>query len=82
MEVFRKFLQRAETVIPRNLRIQYFEYVFPTDEIACVDPDVCMKVCGNEGGCSNIAYPLLVLSLWKTDSATKSRRGGGHICMT
>ncbi|XP_059158991.1 sodium/glucose cotransporter 4-like [Physella acuta] len=34
--------------------------LFP-DEVACADPATCKAVCGNEAGCSNIAYPLLVL---------------------
>ncbi|XP_012941295.1 sodium/glucose cotransporter 4 [Aplysia californica] len=34
--------------------------LFP-DEVACSDPVTCDRVCGNEAGCSNIAYPLLVL---------------------
>ncbi|ESP02204.1 hypothetical protein LOTGIDRAFT_230588 [Lottia gigantea] len=34
--------------------------LFP-DEIACADPDKCQAVCGNRAGCTNIAYPLLVL---------------------
>nr|WLN44355.1 AAT15 [Sinonovacula rivularis] len=33
------------------------------NEIACVDPDECLKFCGNPVGCSNIAYPKLVLEL-------------------
>ena len=33
------------------------------DEVACSDPDVCFDVCQNELGCSNIAYPKLVLEL-------------------
>jgi hypothetical protein len=33
------------------------------DEIACVDPDVCSVVCGNPAGCTNIAYPKLVVEL-------------------
>ncbi|KAH3839648.1 sodium/glucose cotransporter 5-like [Dreissena polymorpha] len=33
------------------------------DEVACVDPEVCKRVCDNENGCSNIAYPKLVLEL-------------------
>ncbi|XP_071156501.1 sodium/glucose cotransporter 4-like isoform X1 [Mytilus edulis] len=33
------------------------------DEVACVDSDVCMKVCDNPAGCSNIAYPKLVMEL-------------------
>ncbi|XP_072294639.1 sodium/glucose cotransporter 4 [Eucyclogobius newberryi] len=33
------------------------------DEVACVDPEVCQKVCGVAVGCSNIAYPKLVVEL-------------------
>ncbi|XP_013413373.1 sodium/glucose cotransporter 5-like [Lingula anatina] len=36
--------------------------LFP-DEVACVDPDECLRYCGNRIGCSNIAYPKLVLTL-------------------
>ncbi|XP_069391135.1 sodium/glucose cotransporter 2-like isoform X4 [Paralichthys olivaceus] len=33
------------------------------DEVGCIVPEVCKKVCGTEVGCSNIAYPKLVVSL-------------------
>ncbi|XP_069044532.1 sodium/glucose cotransporter 2 [Lepisosteus oculatus] len=33
------------------------------DEVACVVPEVCKQVCGTEVGCSNIAYPKLVVSV-------------------
>ncbi|XP_033821562.1 sodium/glucose cotransporter 4 [Periophthalmus magnuspinnatus] len=33
------------------------------DEVACVDPELCQKVCGAAVGCSNIAYPKLVVEL-------------------
>ncbi|NWX25225.1 SC5A9 protein, partial [Notiomystis cincta] len=33
------------------------------DEVACVDPDICRRVCGVPVGCSNIAYPKLVIEL-------------------
>ncbi|ESP05037.1 hypothetical protein LOTGIDRAFT_185010 [Lottia gigantea] len=36
--------------------------LFP-DEIGCVDPDICMKVCENPNGCSNIVYPKLVVEV-------------------
>ncbi|CAF4756623.1 unnamed protein product [Rotaria sp. Silwood1] len=36
--------------------------LFP-DEIGCADPDVCYQVCRSRNGCSDIAYPLLVLRL-------------------
>ncbi|CAM5142751.1 unnamed protein product [Eretmochelys imbricata] len=33
------------------------------DAVSCVDPDECVRVCGTEVGCSNIAYPKLVVEL-------------------
>ncbi|NXY57371.1 SC5AB protein, partial [Callaeas wilsoni] len=36
--------------------------LFP-DLVACADPEICQKVCGNPSGCSDIAYPKLVLEL-------------------
>ncbi|NWQ60270.1 SC5A9 protein, partial [Neopipo cinnamomea] len=33
------------------------------DEVGCVDPDICKRVCGAPVGCSNIAYPKLVIEL-------------------
>ncbi|KYO19456.1 sodium/glucose cotransporter 2 isoform B [Alligator mississippiensis] len=33
------------------------------DEVACAVPEACMAACGNPIGCSNIAYPKLVVSL-------------------
>uniref|UniRef100_A0A8C5AWB9 Solute carrier family 5 member 2 n=1 Tax=Gadus morhua TaxID=8049 RepID=A0A8C5AWB9_GADMO len=36
--------------------------LFP-DEVGCVVPEVCKRVCGTEVGCSNIAYPKLVVSV-------------------
>ncbi|NXT89542.1 SC5A9 protein, partial [Anhinga rufa] len=33
------------------------------DEVGCVDPDICKIVCGAAVGCSNIAYPKLVIEL-------------------
>uniref|UniRef100_A0A8D0LAH7 Sodium/glucose cotransporter 1 n=1 Tax=Sphenodon punctatus TaxID=8508 RepID=A0A8D0LAH7_SPHPU len=34
-----------------------------TDVVACVVPEVCKKACGTEVGCSNIAYPKMVVEL-------------------
>ncbi|XP_069342016.1 sodium/myo-inositol cotransporter 2 isoform X9 [Eulemur rufifrons] len=39
--------------------------LFP-DEVACADPEICRKVCSNPSGCSDIAYPKLVLELLPT----------------
>ncbi|KAM3620150.1 uncharacterized protein V6R79_018925 [Siganus canaliculatus] len=36
--------------------------LFP-EEVGCVDPQVCEAVCGASVGCSNIAYPKLVVEL-------------------
>ncbi|KAJ7332746.1 hypothetical protein JRQ81_014926 [Phrynocephalus forsythii] len=36
--------------------------LFP-DEVGCVDPKICEEVCGAKVGCSNIAYPKLVMEL-------------------
>nr|XP_002131980.1 sodium/glucose cotransporter 5-like [Ciona intestinalis] len=36
--------------------------LFP-NEVACAVPSECLKICGNEQGCSNIAYPKLVLEV-------------------
>ncbi|XP_023932969.1 sodium/glucose cotransporter 4 [Lingula anatina] len=36
--------------------------LFP-DEVGCATPEACEAVCGNTAGCSNIAYPLLVLEV-------------------
>uniref|UniRef100_A0A8D0GFR2 Sodium/mannose cotransporter SLC5A10 n=1 Tax=Sphenodon punctatus TaxID=8508 RepID=A0A8D0GFR2_SPHPU len=33
------------------------------DAVGCVDPEECVRVCGVEVGCSNIAYPKLVIEL-------------------
>ena len=33
------------------------------EEIACADPVKCEEFCGNKAGCSNLAYPMLVLRL-------------------
>ncbi|MEQ2251876.1 Sodium/glucose cotransporter 1 [Ilyodon furcidens] len=42
-----------------------FLMVFPgmINVVACVDPDECQKYCGASVGCTNIAYPKLVLDL-------------------
>nr|XP_014981310.2 sodium/myo-inositol cotransporter 2 isoform X3 [Macaca mulatta] len=39
--------------------------LFP-DQVACADPEMCRKICSNPSGCSDIAYPKLVLELLPT----------------
>ncbi|XP_051878331.1 sodium/myo-inositol cotransporter 2 isoform X2 [Pristis pectinata] len=36
--------------------------LFP-DQVACADADTCLRICGNPNGCSDIAYPKLVMEL-------------------
>uniref|UniRef100_A0A3B3WZK6 Sodium/glucose cotransporter 2 n=1 Tax=Poecilia mexicana TaxID=48701 RepID=A0A3B3WZK6_9TELE len=33
------------------------------NEVGCVVPEICKEVCGTEVGCSNIAYPKLVVTV-------------------
>lgn len=34
-----------------------------SDLVACAEPEICQKICGNPSGCSDIAYPKLVIEL-------------------
>ncbi|XP_047227211.1 sodium/myo-inositol cotransporter [Girardinichthys multiradiatus] len=55
---FLKILPMFMIVIPGMIsRIMF------TDEIACIGPEHCMAVCGSQAGCSNIAYPRLVMAV-------------------
>ncbi|XP_060581833.1 sodium/glucose cotransporter 4-like [Ruditapes philippinarum] len=53
-----KFLSLPMFVLPGMI-----SRIFYTDEVACADPDDCTEICGSPSGCSNIAYPLLVLRI-------------------
>lgn len=33
------------------------------DTVGCADPEECKRICGAEAGCSNIAYPTMVIDL-------------------
>lgn len=46
-------------------KMRSFLSVF-SDAVACVDPDECLKYCGTTVGCSNIAYPKLLLKILPT----------------
>ena len=60
-------------VVPclQEVALTLFSDVF-LDEVACADPDICEQVCGNQVGCSNIAYPKLVLELMPTGTVQTS----------
>lgn len=44
-------------------------YSFRVDDVGCVVPSECLRACGAEIGCSNIAYPKLVMELMPTGEA-------------
>ncbi|ESP00615.1 hypothetical protein LOTGIDRAFT_213032 [Lottia gigantea] len=58
MAAYLKVLPLFTTVFPGMIS----RILFP-NQIACVDPDICETVCGNREGCTNIAYPKLVIEL-------------------
>uniref|UniRef100_A0A8D0H1L5 Sodium/myo-inositol cotransporter n=1 Tax=Sphenodon punctatus TaxID=8508 RepID=A0A8D0H1L5_SPHPU len=58
MAGFLKLLPMFIIVIPGMISRILF-----ADDIACINPEHCMKVCGSRAGCSNIAYPRLVMKL-------------------
>ncbi|XP_043557198.1 sodium/myo-inositol cotransporter-like [Chiloscyllium plagiosum] len=58
MAGFLKLLPMFIIVIPGMISRVLF-----TDEIACINPEHCMQVCGSRAGCSNIAYPRLALGI-------------------
>lgn len=58
MAGFLKILPMFVIVIPGMIsRIMF------ADDIACIGPEHCMAVCGSQAGCSNIAYPRLVMAV-------------------
>ncbi|XP_048772568.1 sodium/glucose cotransporter 4-like isoform X2 [Ostrea edulis] len=56
-----KFLPMFVIILPGMIS----RILFP-DTVACVDPNICKEVCDNAAGCSNIAYPQLILDLAPT----------------
>uniref|UniRef100_A0A8C6WS46 Sodium/myo-inositol cotransporter n=1 Tax=Neogobius melanostomus TaxID=47308 RepID=A0A8C6WS46_9GOBI len=58
MAGFLKILPMFLIVIPGMIsRIMF------ADELVCIGPEHCMAVCGSQAGCSNIAYPRLVMAI-------------------
>ncbi|XP_075449935.1 sodium/myo-inositol cotransporter [Ascaphus truei] len=58
MAGFLKILPMFIIVIPGMISRILF-----VDDIACINPEHCMEVCGSRAGCSNIAYPRLVMKV-------------------
>jgi SSS family transporter len=38
-------------------------FLFQKEEIACSDPESCMRYCGSQNGCSNISYVKLIIDI-------------------
>ncbi|XP_063068007.1 sodium/myo-inositol cotransporter-like [Engraulis encrasicolus] len=55
---FLKILPMFVIVIPGMISRVLF-----ADELACINPEHCLKVCGSAAGCTNVAYPRLVMSV-------------------
>ncbi|XP_066432647.1 sodium/myo-inositol cotransporter 2 isoform X2 [Eleutherodactylus coqui] len=53
-----KFLPLFMMVLPGMISRVLF-----TDEVACADPELCKSICKNPSGCSDIAYPKMVIEL-------------------
>ncbi|XP_028937800.1 sodium/myo-inositol cotransporter [Ornithorhynchus anatinus] len=58
MAGFLKLLPMFIIVVPGMISRILF-----ADELACINPEHCLQVCGSRAGCSNIAYPRLVMKL-------------------
>ncbi|KAJ8300584.1 hypothetical protein KUTeg_022103, partial [Tegillarca granosa] len=58
MAGYLKFLPLFLIIMPGMIS----RVLFP-ETVACADPKTCMEVCENPVGCSNVAYPQLVLGL-------------------
>ncbi|NWV34431.1 SC5A3 protein, partial [Grantiella picta] len=58
MAGFLKLLPMFIIVVPGMISRILF-----VDDIACINPEHCFQVCGSRAGCSNIAYPRLVMRL-------------------
>ncbi|XP_074520445.1 sodium/myo-inositol cotransporter-like [Halichoeres trimaculatus] len=58
MAGFLKILPMFVIVIPGMI-----SRIFFADELACITPEHCIEVCGSAAGCSNVAYPRLVMSV-------------------
>ncbi|XP_022621320.1 sodium/myo-inositol cotransporter-like [Seriola dumerili] len=58
MAGFLKILPMFIIVIPGMISRILF-----ADELACISPEHCMEVCESAAGCSNVAYPRLVMSV-------------------
>lgn len=55
--------------------------LFIADEIACVDAVECNRICENPVGCSNIAYPKLVLELMPYGKSINMNNKQNALCV-
>lgn len=69
--------QRVQTSLWRLQNPASPSPVLISDLVACADAEICRKVCGNPSGCSDIAYPKLVLELLPTGKELGAGAGAG-----
>jgi hypothetical protein len=55
-----------------NIKSKPKIYLFK-DSVGCADPAECMEICGNSRGCSNYAYPTLVIKFMPAGAKGMSR---------
>ncbi|OWF52829.1 sodium/glucose cotransporter 4-like [Mizuhopecten yessoensis] len=58
LAAYLKILPLFTTVFPGMISRILFK-----DQVGCVDPVLCKQICDNAAGCTNIAYPKLVVEL-------------------
>ncbi|KAJ0062510.1 hypothetical protein NL108_014982 [Boleophthalmus pectinirostris] len=58
MAGFLKILPMFIIVIPGMI-----SRIFFADDLICISPEHCAEVCGSPAGCTNLAYPRLVMSV-------------------
>jgi hypothetical protein len=54
------FFNLSMSFSSKNTKISKLKF---SETVGCADPDICMEVCGSPSGCSNVAYPQLVINL-------------------
>jgi uncharacterized sodium:solute symporter family permease YidK len=48
------------------VKLSLDNFTIKKDLVGCADPEECFRICGTAAGCSNIAYPKLVIDLMPT----------------
>ena len=55
-------IAKTPSILLLNFTFNFtFRFLVRTDTVACVEN--CEEICGTKDGCSNLAYPLLVMNI-------------------